>query len=205
MGCFSRFFEEAFDVSSRKKYALLGALLRGSAPQNVRALVAIFLLVGSSSLLQGCKEQHHVGPCLSVEAVPPEASGQNTAPGAGRSPTMTAPKEEAEDMSEVLRIGPCLKIAVDEPEDMGVDSGGDEDQAPEKIEPREERPKPPLHPCLSIMPESDKGASLDEIELPGDQGLDSRERTRKEVLDRLAGNLPQDVLARLRRELDEHG
>lgn len=176
-------------MSSRKKSALLSSLLRGASPQHTHALVAIFLLVGSASLLQGCKEKHHVGPCLSIEVVPPE---QTSEPGAGRSPNMTAPENAPRDMGEDLRVGPCLKIAVEEPEDMGADGGGEE-----------VIPVPEVGPCLSVLPDEPPRQDLDKLERPDKQGALPRERTRMEVLERLSGSLPVDVLARLRRELGD--
>ena len=186
-------------MSSRKKLALLGSLLRGASPQDVRALVTVFLLVGGTSALSACDRRQHVGPCLSVEVVEP---GDTTEPGAGRSPTMTAPANTTPDAGEDLHVGPCLKIAY-EPEDMGE----------EKDQSNVLSPEPVQQPCLSMIDPDyeretregvpkkkgkDDGASL---ELPHHEDEVTPARTREEVLERLGGNLPADVLARLREEL----
>jgi hypothetical protein len=95
-------------------------------------------------------------------------------------------------MGEDLRVGPCLKIAVEEPEDMGADGGGEE-----------VIPVPEVGPCLSVLPDEPPRQDLDKLERPDKQGALPRERTRMEVLERLSGSLPADVLARLRRELGD--
>lgn len=207
-------------MSSRKKLALLGSLLRGASPQDVRALVTVFLLVGGTSALSACDRNQHVGPCLSVEVVEP---GETTEPGAGRSPTMTAPANTTPDAGEDLHVGPCLEIAPP-PEDMGEEK----DQSNSLLAPRKTKPEPidgvSNQPCLSMIdpeterrmryaeppPSSKKPKKLEEgkddgasLEFPHHEDEASPARTREEVLERLGGNLPADVLARLREELDK--
>ena len=148
-----------------------GATQSGCGDSAVNACLSVDASVFDGAKDAGGEGDIYVGPCL-----------QPPLPDAGPEASSDANPDQGRDVN----IGPCLSLP---PPDVGPE-GGAKDQGREA----------PIGPCLSLPPPDASSALAPAEQLPRGDALPAGERERRAVVDKLAANLPADVLARLRGE-----
>ena len=151
------------------------------------------LIVGVGGTQSGCDDSRtvktDVGPCLSL--VNPDVGPCLGMPMPDVGPCLSVDAPPG-DFTNDVRVGPCLDPL---PPDAGVEQGV-----------RDQGREIPIGPCLSLPP-GDASSRLDpapsgarEGAHEGERAAPAGERERRAVVDKLAANLPADVVARLRGE-----
>jgi len=166
-------------MSQRARIDMLSRL-RASDPKILRRILAGFLLTGAAANIAGC---FLVGPCLDVgpclsQVLPDMGEGDmgddmssDMEEDFGVSACLTAPPPDME-------VGPCLGAL---PPDMGEDMGEDM----------------PITPCLDVPP-PDMGMGSEEMgSLERTRQDETKVAQRQQLLEKLSGRLPADVVAKL--------